>query len=285
MAGQDGVRQVTCRQIEDAVSDLFMTACIAPTRQVRAAVASAAQTETCPHAREILTQLAKNNEIAVSERIPACQDTGMAIVFADIGQDVHITDGLLEDAVSEGVRRAYEDGYFRKSVLDPLTRKNTGNNLPPVLHTRIVPGDKVILTAVPKGFGSENMSRIAMLTPSAGKKGVMDFVVSSAEQAAGSPCPPVILGVGIGGTFESCAMLAKRALLRPLAEQNPDSELEEMENELKERINALGMGPMGMGGDTYCLGVHICKAPTHIASLPVAVNFSCHMLRHEKVVI
>lgn len=285
MVNESSVRQVSCRQIEDAVHDLFMSACVAPTERVREAIRDAAKEETCPHAHVILEQLATNNEIAITERIPACQDTGMAIVFADIGQDVHITDGLLEDAVSQGVRRAYEDGYFRKSVLDPLTRKNTGNNLPPILHTRIVPGDKVTLTAVPKGFGSENMSRIAMLTPSAGQQGVMDFVVSSAKQAAGSPCPPVILGVGIGGDFESCAMLAKRALLRPLGEENPDSELENLEKELKERINALGMGPMGMGGDTYCLGVHICKAPTHIASLPVAINFSCHMLRHEKAVI
>lgn len=279
------VRQVDASEIEEAVYGLFRKAGVAPTAEVRSAVERAAEVEGCRHAREILRQLAENNRIALEEGIPACQDTGMAIVFLDVGQDVHVAGGLLEEAVSAGVRRAYADGCFRMSVLDPLSRENTEDNLPAILHERLVPGDRVRITAVPKGFGSENMSRIAMLPPSAGRQGVVDFVVDAAENAGGSPCPPVVLGIGIGGSFEQCAMLSKRALLERLDAPNPDPQLAEMEREMRERINALGMGPMGMGGDTYCLRARILKAPTHIAALPVAVNFSCHMLRHETAVI
>lgn len=276
-----GIREISCKDVENAICGLFLKACIRPENAVCEAVAEAAQTENVQHAKEILRQLQENNEIARAEQIPACQDTGMAIVFADIGQDVHFTDGSFEEAVNAGVRRAYEEGYFRKSVLDPLTRKNTGNNLPAVIHTRIVPGKTVRLTAVPKGFGSENMSRLAMLRPSDGREGIKKFIVDAAKKAGGSPCPPVVLGIGIGGTFESCALMAKRALLRPLGEPAASEDAAQLERELSAELNALGIGPMGLGGETYCLGVHIETEPTHIAALPVAVNFSCHMLRHE----
>lgn len=279
------VREVSASLIEDMVCRLFKQAGVAPPQDVRDAVSAAARMEMCPHAREILRQLEQNNALALEQGIPACQDTGMAVVFLDIGQDAHVAGASISDAVDAGVRRAYSEGYFRMSVLDPLTRVNTGDNLPAVVHTRIVPGDRIRVTAVPKGFGSENMSRLAMLPPSAGTRGALEFIVESAKTAGGSPCPPVVLGVGIGGTFEQCALLAKRALLWPLGRRNPDPELAVMESELMEDINGLGMGPMGMGGDTYCLGIHIDRAPTHIAALPVAVNFSCHMLRHETAVI
>jgi fumarate hydratase subunit alpha len=203
------MRDITFEDISGAVSRLFIEACNAPAKGVDALLEKARGRETLPHAREILSQLCENNRIAAEEGIPACQDTGMAVVFADIGQDVRITGGFFGDAVNDGVRRAYRDGYLRKSVLDPLTRKNTGDNTPAVVHTRIVPGGNIKLTALPKGFGSENMSRIAMLSPSAGTGGVMDFVADCAASAGGSPCPPVFIGVGIGGTFESCALLSK----------------------------------------------------------------------------
>lgn len=279
------VRNISCRAVEDTVRRLFLRACTVPPREVRDAMAQHAETETVPHAKEILRQLVKNNEIALSQQIPACQDTGMAVVFADVGQDVHLVDGDFTQAINEGVRRAYEDGCFRKSVLDPLTRVNTKTNLPAVIHTRIVPGDSVTLTAAPKGFGSENMSRVAMLKPSDGRDGIKDFIVSAAKQAGGSPCPPVVLGVGIGGTFESCALLAKRALLRPLGQPSAHPDIAALEQELTDELNALDIGPMGLGGDAYCLAVHIDTEPTHIAGLPVAVNFCCHMLRHETEVI
>lgn len=265
--------------IEQTVFELFSEACIKPDDSVERELEAAEKKERTPHAKEILRQLIINNRIAANKSIPACQDTGMAVVLLELGQDVSIRGGFLDDAINRGVARAYEDGYFRKSVLDPLTRENTGDNTPAVIHTKIVRGDELKITCVPKGFGSENMSAIAMLAPSAGERGVIDFIVSTAVNAGGSPCPPVILGVGIGGTFESCAMLAKEQLLRPLNKPSEDPELAEMEKECKRLINELDLGPMGLGGDTYCLAVHIAKTPTHIAALPVAVNYCCHMLR------
>lgn len=246
---------------------------------------TAQQKESLPHAREILRQLCENNRLALAEHIPACQDTGLAVVLLELGQDVHVEGGYIEDAINEGVRAAYKDGYLRKSVLDPLTRQNTGDNTPAVIHTRIVPGELLKITAMPKGFGSENMSQIKMLKPSDATEGIVDFVVQTAQQAGGSPCPPVVLGVGIGGTFESCALLAKRQLLRNPGQASQDAQLAAMEQEIKERINALGMGPMGLGGKTYCLAVHMAKQPTHIAGLPVAVNYCCHMLRHKEAIL
>lgn len=279
------MREISCDKITDNVKELFLRATNAPGAGVMHLLQEAEQRESLPHAREILRQLCENNSIAIAEDTPACQDTGLAVVFLDVGQDVHITGGELYAAVNEGVRRAYADGYLRKSVLDPLTRLNTKDNTPAVIHTRIVPGKNISITAAPKGFGSENMSRVAMLKPSDGAAGVVEFLVESARSAGGSPCPPVVLGVGVGGTFESCALLAKRQLLRPVGQPAADSELSRMEAEVLERINALGMGPMGLGGKTYCLAVHMAKEPTHIAGLPVAVNFCCHMLRHASDII
>ncbi|MDL2237133.1 fumarate hydratase [Christensenellaceae bacterium OttesenSCG-928-K19] len=281
----NGIKKIWAQEITDTVRELFLCACIAPDVQVMQAVEDASQVEKTPHAREVLRQLVQNSEIALNESIPACQDTGMAVVMLEVGQDVHIAGGYVEEAVNEGVRQAYEQGYFRKSVLDPLSRQNTKDNTPAVIHMHIVPGNQLKITALPKGFGSENMSQLKMLKPSDGEQGVADFIVETTKQAGGSPCPPVILGVGIGGTFESCAMLAKKQLLRQLGSTNPDAGLAKMEQEVLDRINAAGMGPMGMGGDTYCLGVHIAKQPTHIAALPVAVNFCCHMLRHASAVL
>ncbi|MEG0585891.1 MAG: fumarate hydratase [Christensenellaceae bacterium] len=279
------MREIHAQTITQTVKELFLEACLAPTSDINIALQKAYQTERTPHAKEILSQLIENNKIAVAENIPACQDTGMAVIFADVGQDVHIIDDLLENAVNEGVRQAYADGYYRKSVLSPLSRKNTLDNTPAIIHIRIVAGSSLTLTAAPKGFGSENMSKIAMLKPSDGVSGIVDFVVDTAKSAGGSPCPPVVLGIGIGGTFEYAALLAKRQLLREVGSKNDDATLNDLENEIKTKINALGMGPMGLSGDTYCLAVHIATFPTHIAGLPVAVNYCCHMLRHAQKTI
>lgn len=279
------MRTIEAGTVKDAVRRLFLEACIAPSEEVQAELENRLTSEKTPHAREILRQLTENNRIATKSGMPACQDTGMAIVFADIGQEVQVVGGDFTAAVNEGVMSAYKDGYFRKSVLDPLTRKNTGDNLPAVIHTRIVPGDKITLTAVPKGFGSENMSRIAMLRPSDGTAGIVDFVLRAAREAGGSPCPPVVIGIGIGGTFESCALASKRALLRRLGAPSERSDAAALEREIMEKLNSFGIGPMGLGGSTYCLAVHINVEPTHIAALPAAVNFCCHMLRHKKVIL
>ena len=215
-----------------------------------------------------------------------CQDTGLAVVFLDVGQDVHLSGGNLADAVNEGVRRGYKEGYLRKSSLDhPLRRKNTGDNTPAIIHTRIVPGDKVRVTVAPKGGGSENMSRIKMMPPSDGKKGVVDFVVETVREAGSNPCPPIIVGVGLGGTFEYAAVLSKRALLRELGKPADDADNAALEKELLARINKLGIGPQGYGGRYTALAVHVESANCHLASLPVAVNIQCHAARHKETVI
>jgi fumarate hydratase subunit alpha len=230
-------------------------------------------------AHSVLSQLLENQELARTSRRPICQDTGMAVVFADIGRDVCI-EGDLEAAVNEGVRLAYTDGYLRKSVLDPITRVNTQDNTPAVLHVRFVPGDRLTLTAVPKGFGSENMSRVSMLSPSAGVKGIIDSIVQTVLDAGASACPPVVVGVGIGGTMEQAALLAKRQLLRPLGLSAGRDDLAEIEQTTLYRINESGIGPMGLGGRTTALAVHVGALPTHIAGLPLAVNLQCHACRH-----
>jgi fumarate hydratase subunit alpha len=225
-------------------------------------------------------------DIARNEKMPICQDTGLTCVFLELGQDVHITGGDLNEAVHEGVRRGYKEGYLRKSVVaDPLRRKNTGDNTPAVITVDIVPGDKLTVTVAPKGFGSENMSRLVMLPPAAGEKGVKEFVIETARIAGPNPCPPIVIGVGIGGTFDRVALLAKKALMRPIDRHNPDKYYADMEAELLEKVNALGIGPQGFGGKTTALGLNIEAHPTHIAGLPVAVNINCHVTRHVKVTL
>ena len=241
--------------------------------------------ESWAGAKEILERIVENFEIADAEDRPVCQDTGVACVFLEIGRDLHIN-GNITEAVNEGVRQGYSEGYLRKSVVrDPLDRVNTGDNTPAMIYYDIVPGDKVEITLAPKGFGSENMSRIAMLRPSDGVKGVIDFVVRAVEEAGPNPCPPIVVGVGIGGTFDKAAYLAKLALLRPLDEPNPDEYYKNLEAEILEKINSLGIGPQGFGGRTTALAVNIEKLPTHIAGLPVAVNINCHVTRHKTEVI
>lgn len=237
-------------------------------------------------ASDILDVISDNIKIASAENIPLCQDTGLACVFMEIGQDVHFVGGSLIDAVNDGVRRGYKNGYLRKSVVkDPIRRGNTGDNTPAHIVTDIVEGDKVKITFAPKGFGSENMSRIAMLTPALGESGIKNFVVETVKKAGGNPCPPMVIGVGIGGTFDSCALLAKKALLLPLTEQNQDPFYARMENELLDCINNIGIGPQGFGGKTTALGVRVLTAPTHIAGMPVAVNINCHVSRHKSVIL
>jgi fumarate hydratase subunit alpha len=236
--------------------------------------------------KEILQIIMKNAEIAREEQVPMCQDCGYAVIFLELGQDVRIEGGDLYEAITEGVRQGYTKGYLRKSIVGhPLDRKNTGDNTPPVIHTKIVPGENLKITLAPKGGGSENMSAIKMMKPADGVEGVKNFVLEVAKNAGPNPCPPVIFGVGIGGTMEKAALIAKEALLRELGSKNPDPEMAKLEEELTERINNMGMGPQGLGGRTYALAVHINTYPAHIASLPVAVNINCHAARHKEVVL
>jgi len=240
-------------------------------------------TEESVTGREILDRIIENASIARTEKIPLCQDTGMAVVFLEVGQEVHFSGGDLLEAINQGVRQGYCDGHLRKSVLHPISRVNTGDNTPAVIHTEIVPGESLKITMAPKGFGSENMSRVMMFPPSAGMEGVKNFIVQRVEESGGNPCPPIVVGVGIGGTFEKAALLAKKALLRPLGTTNPDEVLDGLEKELLDRINNLGIGPMGLGGNTTALAVHVNAYPTHIASIPCAVNIQCHSCRHAEV--
>jgi len=242
--------------------------------------------EESDNGKEILSKIIENAQIAREKAVAICQDTGMAVVFMDIGQDVHITGGNLTDAINEGVRRGYEKGYLRKSVVnDPIERINTKDNTPAVIHYNIVDGDKIKITVAPKGFGSENMSALKMLTPSQGIEGVKNFIIETVEKAGPNPCPPIVVGVGIGGTMEKAAFLAKKALLRPIDKRNDIPYLKELEEEMLERINRLGIGPSGLGGRITALGVNIEVFPTHIAGLPVAVNINCHATRHKEVTL
>ncbi len=280
------VREIDAKRIADAVARLSKEANFDLEKDVLAALKSGQGAESSPVGREIFSQLLENAEIARAERMPICQDTGLAVVFVDIGQDAHVTGGNLDDAINEGVRRGYLEGYLRKSVLgDPLKRVNTKDNTPAVIHTRIVPGSKLTLWVVPKGGGSENMSKIAMMKPADGVEGVKKFVVESVRVASANPCPPIVVGVGIGGSFEQCAMNAKRALLREIGSRNPDEYYAALEDELFQKVNDTGIGPMGLGGRITALAVHIVAAPCHIASLPVAVNINCHAARHKTVVL
>ena len=281
------MREIPCADLQAAVAGLFLKANREISPDIRAAMEAARDAETSPAARYALTQLVDNYDCALEDGLPICQDTGMAIVFAEVGQEVHFTGGQFAEAVNAGVREAYQKGLLRKSVVsDPLfDRKNTLDNCPAIIHTSIVPGDKVHLLAIAKGFGSENMSRIGMLTPSAGEAGVFDYIVETARLAGPNPCPPVVVGVGVGGDFEQAALLAKRATARPLGQRHPDPRYAAIETRAMDAINALGIGAAGYGGLTTVLNVAIESAPTHIAGLPVAVNICCHASRHAETIL
>ena len=279
------MREVSAKRITEVVARLCVAANCHLPQDVKTRIRQCRQEETWQQAGQILDRIVENYAIAQEENVPVCQDTGVACVFLKVGQDVHIL-GDLTEAVNEGVRCGYGEGYLRKSVVrDPLRRENTGDNTPAMLYTEIVPGEQVEITVAPKGFGSENMSAIKMLRPSDGVDGVVDFVVETVNNAGPNPCPPIVVGVGIGGTFDKAAYLAKKALIRPLDSCNPDPYYEDLEQELLQRINALGIGPQGFGGKTTALKVNIETFPTHIAGLPVAVNINCHVTRHETEVL
>lgn len=276
------MRELDVARITEAVRELSIETNIHLPDDVKKALREALGREESPLGREILQVILENHDIAEKERMPICQDTGAAIVFLEVGQDVHLVGGNLEDAVNEGVRQGYSEGFLRKSMVgDPvIARKNTTDNTPAIIYTRIVPGEKVKITFAPKGGGAENMSEVRMMTAADGIEGVKNFVVDRVSRSGGNPCPPIVVGVGIGGSFERSAMLAKEALMRPIGEPNPDPEFDSVEKELLRRINNLGIGPQGLGGRTTALAVHIRTVPCHIASMPVAVNVQCHASRH-----
>ena len=281
------MREIEASLITRAVASLCQEANFVLGEDVLTALKQAQQTEKSPLGREVLDQLIENARIAKEERLPLCQDCGVAVVFLEMGQEVHIIGGDLYNAIEEGVRQGYTEGYLRKSLVRrPFSaRLNTSDNTPPVIHTEIVPGDQLKITVMPKGSGAENMSRLAMLKPGDGRQGIIDFVLKVVDEAGGNPCPPLIVGLGIGATAEKAMLLAKKALLRPVATPNPTPEIAELEVELLNRINDLGIGPLGFGGNTTALAVHAEVMPTHIASLPVAVNLQCHSARHKEAVL
>jgi len=280
------MRDIHTDLITETIRDMCIEANCRLNSDISCAIKESLKTETNDLAKTILNDLIKNAEIAANECVPICQDTGMAVFFIKIGQDVHIAGNNFADAVNEGVRKGYEEGYLRKSVVkDPIRRGNTGDNTPAVIHTEIVPGENIEITFAPKGFGSENMSAIKMLKPSDGEDGVKNFVIETVKKAGSNPCPPIVVGIGIGGTFEKCALLAKRALTRDIDSEHPDKYYADMEKELLKKINSLNIGPQGFGGKTTALGVNIETYPTHIAGMPVAVNINCHVTRHLKKII
>lgn len=279
------MREISAERITAVVRNLCIEANCHLPADMKERIRECHASETWPQAREILEHIIENYEMADARDMPICQDTGAACVFLKVGQDVHIA-GDVSEAVNEGVRQGYRDGYLRKSIVkDPLNRVNTGDNTPAFIYYDLVPGDAVEITVAPKGFGSENMSRIKMLRPSDGEQGVIDFVVNAVEEAGPNPCPPVVVGVGIGGTFDKAALLAKQALLRSVDQRNPDSYYADLEERILTGINALGIGPQGFGGKTTALAVNIETLPTHIAGLPVAVNINCHVTRHCREVL
>ena len=280
------VREIEAAKITDTVKRLCIQANVILPEDVKNCIIKRKSEENWAPAREILDRIEENFELAAAENVPICQDTGVACVFLEIGQEVHIAGGDITQAVNEGVRQGYAEGYLRKSVVrDPLDRVNTGDNTPAMIYYDIVPGDKIKITVAPKGFGSENMSQIKMLRPSDGIEGVKAFVLKAVEEAGPNPCPPIIVGVGIGGTFDKAALLAKKALLRETGTPSADPLYAKLEEELLEKINALGIGPQGFGGKTAALAVAVEHYPTHIAGLPVAVNINCHVARHKTEVI
>lgn len=275
------MRTIRVGEITKNIKEMCIEANHFLSQDMDAAMKHAVSAEKAPLGRQILSQLQENLQIAGEDMIPICQDTGMAVIFLKIGQEVHLEGGLLEDAVNEGVRQGYTEGYLRKSVVkDPLLRENTKDNTPAVIHYEIVEGDKVTVTVAPKGFGSENMSRIFMLKPSDGISGVKQAILTAVQDAGPNACPPMVVGVGIGGTFEKCALLAKKALTRPVNERSPIPYVKDMEEELLQKINCLGIGPGGLGGTVTALAVNVETYPTHIAGLPVAINICCHVNRH-----
>jgi len=281
------MREIKAGDVTEAVAKLLIQANYELGEDILNALKKARREEESPAGREVIDTILKNADIARSEKIPLCQDCGTAVVFLEPGQDVHITGGDLYAAVNEGVRQAYDEGYLRKSVVArPFSdRANTGDNTPAVIHTDIVPGDRLKITVLPKGGGAENMARLGMLLPSAGRRGVVEFVVNAVEEAWSKPCPPLIIGVGIGGTAEKAVSMAKHALLRRVGEPSPDAETAGLEKEILEKVNKLGIGPMGYGGRVTALAVHVEDFPTHITSLPVAVNLQCHSARHREITL
>jgi fumarate hydratase subunit alpha len=281
------MKTIQASEISKAVAELVGTANLDLDEEFTAALKDSYEKEESPVGKDILKQILDNAEISRTERMPMCQDTGFAVFWVELGQDVHIEGGLLGDAIDEGVEKGYKEAYLRKSIVDPpiFERKNTGTNTPAIAHINIVPGDKLKISVAPKGGGSENMSRQAMLKPADGVEGVKDFVIESISKAGGNPCPPIIVGVGIGGTFEKSAILSKYALFRHFGKKNPDPRISALEDELLTEINKLGIGPMGMGGRVTAMAVHIETFPCHLASLPVAINIQCHAARHKEITL
>ena len=280
------MREINVQQIIDTVEKLCIDANNHLPSDVKCAIKNCRACEDGKIAQGVLDNIIENFEIADAENVPICQDTGMACVFLEIGQDLHIVGGDLTEAINEGVRRGYANGYLRKSVVgDPVRRGNTGDNTPAMIYTEIVPGENLKITLGPKGFGSENMSAIRMFTPSAGLQGIKDFIIETVEAAGPNPCPPIVVGVGIGGTFDKAALLAKKAIMRPIDSCHPDPYYADLEKEMLEKINALGIGPQGFGGKTTAIGLNIETLPTHIAGMPCAININCHVTRHKTEVL
>ncbi len=278
------MREIDCKKIAETVSDLFQQGCLYLPEDVLAAIKKARDQEESPVARDVLDKIIENTEVSKKEKIPLCQDTGAAVVMLELGQEVHIKGGNLEDCINEGVKQGYEKGYLRKSMVrQPFSaRVNTKDNTPAIIHTEIVPGDKLKISVIPKGGGSENCSRLTVMPPAKGRQGIIDFVVNLVEESGSNPCPPIIIGLGIGGTTDKTMAMAKKALLRKVGEPNHDPEVAELEKEILKRVNNLGIGPMGYGGRTTALAVHAEVFPAHIASMPVAVNIQCWCDRHKE---
>ncbi len=279
------MREIQAKQITEVVKKLCIDSNLYLGEDVLKAFEKGKQKEESPVGKEMFDQLVENARIARDEKVAMCQDTGLAVVFVELGQDVHIVGGDFNAAINEGVRQGYKEGYLRKSACHPFTRKNTGDNTPAIIHLEIVPGDQMKITIAPKGGGSENMSTVVMMTPSEGVEGIKKRVVEWVKQAGSNPCPPVVVGVGIGGTFETAALIAKKALLRTLEQKNPDPELAALETELLTKVNNLGIGPQGLGGRITALAVNVEMIPCHIASFPLAININCHAHRHKEAVI
>ena len=279
------MRKIKPETITNAVAELAVDANYNLGDDMRRALERGLEDEESSIGKEIFSQILENADIAANEEMPICQDTGFAVVFVEIGKNVYV-DGDINEAINEGIRQGYKEGYLRKSIVDdPITRENTGDNTPAVIHTDIVPGDKIKIIVAPKGGGSENMSQIKMLKPSDGVEGIKNFVLNTVEEAGANPCPPIIVGVGIGGTFEKAAYLSKKSLMRPVDDTHPEEHIAELEEELRQEVNKLGIGPQGLGGTQTALAVKIEKFPCHIAALPVAVNLNCHAARHKEIII